>query len=90
VAFDLDAIVQQYESLRDLADTDPQASANGAAMTYAATMPHLINEIIRLSALVGSGYEMMVDVDAELTHELKEINRRDAVAGWLEALRSAD
>lgn len=90
MAFDLQGVIKQYEYLRDLAQTDRQASANGAAQSYATDLPSLINEVIRLSGLVVKGYELVIDIESELTHELDVINRRTAVAEWLESVRAED
>ena len=89
MTLDLRPIAAQYEHLCNLSQSDNQAAANGAVMHYANEMPRLLNEAKRLQDLVSSAYGILTDIEADLTHELNEINRRTAVAEWLESVRDS-
>ena len=93
MTLDLQPIAAQYDHLCTLSQSesqsDNQAAANGAVMHYANEMPGLLNEAKRLQDLVSLAYGILTDIEADLTHELNEINRRTAVAEWLESVRDS-
>lgn len=92
MTIDVNALTNEYNRLATLSQSDQQAAANGACAAYAQNMPAILDEL-RLTAgggnaeRVATAYQLLSDIESELTYELEKINRRDQVSAFLQNVR---